>query len=104
MLSCPESDSELELELELLELELDESELESEAWPESFFRSMLSAIAAISGFSFLRTRYHFLLSLGRPRTVLCHTMGKLVLEAKFWVTAMVLSKFNTSPAQTRAWV
>lgn len=28
-------------------------------------------------------RYHFLDSLGRPRTVLCHTMGKLVLLAKF---------------------
>lgn len=41
-------------------------------------------------------RYHFLDSLGRPRTVLCHTMGKLVLLAKFWVTAMVVSRFRTT--------
>ena len=40
--------------------------------------------------------YHFLLSFGRPRTVLCQTMGKLVREAKFCVTAMVVSKFNTT--------
>ena len=96
MLSCPESESsELEEELEL-ELELEESEEESEAWPELDFRSMLSAIAASSGCSFFNTRYHFLLSFGRPRTVLCQTMGKLVLDAKFCVTAMVVSKFKTT--------
>lgn len=46
--SSSESDS-LELELELEELE---SELESEACPEAFARSILSAIAASSGSSF----------------------------------------------------
>jgi len=85
MLSCPESDefdSELELdELELLELL--ESELESDAWPELVLTSILSATAANSGISFLRVASHFLLSFGLPRTVLCHTIGKLVIEQKF---------------------
>ena len=51
-------------------------------------------------------RYHFLESLGRPRTVLCHTMGKLVVLAKFWVTAIVVSRLRTTchqpPADTHA--
>ena len=44
----------------------------------------------------LRALYHLRESLGRPRTVLCQTIGKLVLEQKFWVTATVLSKFRTT--------
>lgn len=90
MLSCPESE-ESESELELLEDddEDEESELESEAWPDSCFRSMLSAMAASSGISFFRVRCHFLLNFGLPRTVLCHTTGKLVMDAKFCVTAIV---------------
>ena len=78
ILSWPESDSESELELELLEEEL-ESELESEAWPDPCWRSILSAMAASWGCSFLRTLYHLLLNFGLPLTVLCQTMGKLVI-------------------------
>ena len=97
ILSCPESDSDSELEDELeLELELEESDEESEAWPDPDLRSILSAIAANSGCSLFKTLYHFLLSFGRPRTVLCQTIGKLVLDAKFCVTAMVVSKFKTT--------
>lgn len=42
------------------------------------------------------TLYHFLDSLGLPLTVLCHTIGKFTTLQKFWVTAMVLSKFRTT--------
>merc|ERR1719150_2223858 len=80
----------------LLELELLLSLLLSLACPELRDMSTLSAMSARSGSCFLRARYHFLESLGRPRTVLCHTMGKLVLEAKFWVTAMVVSMLRTT--------
>jgi len=90
--SWPESDSSsLELLLELLE-----SLEESLACPDRRSRSTLSAIAARSGSCFLRTLYHFLESLGRPRTVLCHTTGKLVFEAKFCVTAIVVSRLRTT--------
>ena len=95
-LSWPESDSEPESELELELLELDESELESDAWPEGCSRSTRAATAAKSGISLLRTRSHFLLSFGRPRTVLCQTTGKLVREQKLWVTATVASRFRTT--------
>ena len=96
-LSCPESDSLSELdELLLDEEELELSESVSEACPDAFSRSILSAIAASSGSTFCSTRCHFLLSLGRPRTVLCYTMGKLVLEQKFCVTATVASRFRTT--------
>ena len=40
--------------------------------------------------------YHFLDSFGRPRTVLCQTMGKLTDEEKFCVTAMVVSRLRTT--------
>ena len=40
--------------------------------------------------------YHFFESFGLPRTVLCQTTGKLVTEEKFWVTAMVTSRFTTT--------
>ena len=40
--------------------------------------------------------YQRLLSFGLPLTVLCHTMGKLVLEQKFCVTAMVVSRLSTT--------
>lgn len=39
---------------------------------------------------------HFLDNFGRPRTVLCQTIGKLVLLEKFWVTAAVSSKLSTT--------
>lgn len=62
----------------------------------------VSGIGLMSGVSY---RYHFLDSLGRPRTVLCHTMGKLVVLAKFCVTAMVVSRLRTTchqpPADTQ---
>lgn len=41
-------------------------------------------------------RYHFLDSLGLPLTVLCQTMGKFVVLAKFWVTAIVVSRLRTT--------
>lgn len=44
----------------------------------------------------LSTRSHRLDSFGRPRTVLCHTTGKLVLLQKFCVTAIVSSKLMTT--------
>lgn len=44
----------------------------------------------------LRTLYHFLDSLGLPLTVLCQTIGKFTTLQKFWVTAIVLSKFRTT--------
>ena len=117
------------------ELEEEDESLElSDAMPVDSCRSTLSARAARSGRSCFRTlrtnttsvrhgggktqpafpdrryrlvpyRYHFLDSLGRPRTVLCHTMGKLVVLAKFWVTAIVVSRLRTTchhpPADTR---
>ena len=125
-LSCPESDSEAELsfllspfdankelfwflldledfededvfELDEDELEeLDESDDESDAWPDSFLRSVRSAISASSGMTFRSFRYHFWLSFGLPLTVLCHTIGKFVIEQKFCVTAIVVSRFNTT--------
>lgn len=42
------------------------------------------------------TRNHFFDSFGRPRTVLCQTIGKFVLLQKFCVTAMVSSKLITT--------
>jgi hypothetical protein len=44
----------------------------------------------------LRTLYNLWESLGRPRTVLCHTTGKFVRLQKFWVTAIVTSRFSTT--------
>lgn len=93
--SEPESASEPESE-ELEEEEEDESLELSEAMPVDSCRSTLSARAAISGLSCFRIRYHFLESLGRPRTVLCHTMGKLVVLEKFWVTAIAVSRLSTT--------
>lgn len=40
--------------------------------------------------------YHLRENLGRPRTVLCQTTGKLVREQKFCVIATVLSRFKTT--------
>jgi len=90
--SWPESSDSLSSELELLE----ESLLESLACPELDLTSTLSAISANSGSYFLRALYHFLDNFGLPLTVLCHTMGKLVLEEKFCVTAIVVSTFSTT--------
>ena len=39
--------------------ELDESDDESDAWPDSFLRSVRSAISASSGMTFRSFRYHF---------------------------------------------
>ncbi len=52
MLSWPESDSLSELEELLLDDELDESDDVSDAWPDDFSRSILSAMAASSGSTF----------------------------------------------------
>ena len=43
-----------------------------------------------------KTLYHFLDSFGRPRTVLCQTIGKLSTLLKFCVTAIVSSKLTTT--------
>lgn len=80
--SEPEAASESESE-ELEEDDEDESLELSEAMPVDSCRSTLSASTAMSGRSCFKIRYHFLESLGRPLTVLCHTMGKLVELAKF---------------------
>jgi hypothetical protein len=53
MLSCPESDSlSSELDELLLDDELEESEDVSDACPEDFSKSILSAMAARSGWTF----------------------------------------------------
>ena len=83
---------ELDEELE----ELDESDEESDAWPDSCLKSIRSATSANSGITFCNFLYHFLLNFGLPRTVLCQTIGKLVFEQKFCVTAIVVSRFNTT--------
>ena len=44
----------------------------------------------------LKVLIHLRDSLGRPRTVLCQTMGKLVTLQKFCVTATVSSRFTTT--------
>ena len=63
----------------------------------SLYSTVISpAMSANSGSNFLRARYHFLDSFGRPRTVLCQTIGKFVLLAKFWVTAIVVSRLRTT--------
>lgn len=121
-LSCPLSVFESLSESELDESELDDEEEElellelSDANPVLSCKLTRSAISAISGcFSYctahtvrpridsrnssvrtFRTRSHFLESFGRPRTVLCQTIGKLVLLQKFCVTAIVSSKFRTT--------
>jgi len=43
-----------------------------------------------------RVRNHLWESFGRPRTVLCHTAGKLVMLQKFCVTPIVLSRLMTT--------
>jgi len=43
-----------------------------------------------------RVESHLQDSFGRPRTVLCHTTGKLVTLQKFWVTATVQSRLITT--------
>ena len=81
MLSWPlsdESDSELELdELELLELL--ESELESEAWPDPFFTSILSAISARSGISFCAKNQQSVLNFRPAATAWLRCCCSLVL-------------------------
>ncbi|KAI2808939.1 hypothetical protein BLOT_000080 [Blomia tropicalis] len=47
--------------------------------------------------SFSRSMFNHLIdNRGRPRTVLCHTTGKLVKLQKFCVTAIVLSRLELS--------
>lgn len=93
--SDPDSHSESESdELELEELE--ESLELSEAMPVDSWRSTASARTASSGCSCFKILYHFLDNFGLPLTVLCHTTGKLVLLAKFWVMAMVVSRLRTT--------
>lgn len=104
-----------------LELDEDDDELEllelSDAKPVASFRLTRSAISARSGsFSYISTKLkfysfqsesngisitfrtfnHFFDNFGRPRTVLCHTIGKFVLLQKFCVTAIVSSRFSTT--------
>lgn len=122
-LSCPLSvfESLSDSELDESELDDDDDELEllelSEAKPVLSSRFTRSAISARGG-SFscttkkrnyfsnsfpsiirMRTfsrRSHFFESFGRPRTVLCQTIGKFVLLQKFCVTAIVSSRFRTT--------
>jgi hypothetical protein len=69
--------SSLSLDEELLS-ELEQLLLSSDCIPVERFKSTLSANSAISGRSFSRVLYHCLDNFGLPRTVLCHTTGKLV--------------------------
>lgn len=95
--SPSEPDSHSESESDELELEeLDESLELSEAIPVDSCRSTESARTASSGCSCFKILYHFLDSFGLPLTVLCQTTGKLVLLAKFWVMAMVVSRLRTT--------
>lgn len=87
------SESSLELELEDDELELLEL---SDAKPVLWSRFTRAATAASSASFSSRTRNHFLESFGRPLTVLCQTIGKLVLLQKFCVIAIVSSKLRTT--------
>lgn len=104
-LSCPLSVFELSLSEPppslLLELDDDDDELlelllESDAKPVLSFKFTAAAICASAGSFSFSTRSHLLDSFGRPRTVLCHTTGKLVLLQKFCVTATVSSRFSTT--------
>lgn len=58
--------------------ELEQLLLSSDWSPVVESRSTRSAISATSGRSSRSVLYHCLESFGRPRTVLCHTMGKFV--------------------------
>ena len=53
-------------------------------------------MSAKSGSYFLRALYHFFDNFGLPLTVLCHTIGKLVLDEKLCVTAIVVSRLSTT--------
>uniref|UniRef100_A0A182TZ27 Secreted protein n=1 Tax=Anopheles melas TaxID=34690 RepID=A0A182TZ27_9DIPT len=81
-------------------LELEDEELEllelSDATPVLWPRSVSDAILARSGSTACSTFSHLLDSFGRPRTVLCHTTGKLVRLQKFCVTATVSSRLSTT--------
>lgn len=91
-LSDSEEAEELDDELE----ELDEPLELSENIPLWTLKSTPSATSQSSGILLLRTWYHLTDKFGLPRTVLCQTMGKFVVEQKFWVTATVVSKFSTT--------
>lgn len=82
---------ELDDDDELLELLL-----ESDAKPVLSCRLTAAATRASSGSLSFSTRSHLRDSFGRPRTVLCHTTGKLVLLQKFWVIATVSSRLRTT--------
>ena len=69
-LSSAEEEEELEEDEQLL--------LESDWMPVECCKSTWSARSAISSRFSRRVAYHFLDNLGLPRTVLCHTTGKLV--------------------------
>jgi len=90
---CFESSSE-ELDESLEEDEDEESLEESDAIASTV--DTWSAITATSGRSLRRTRIHLCDRRGRPLTVFTHTVPKLVGEAKFWVTAVVMSKLRTT--------
>lgn len=93
--SCPLSPSS-ELELSVPE-ELEDELLElSEATPEGCSMLIRSANCAKVGSLMRRTRSHFFDSFGRPLAVLCQTTGKLVRLQKFWVMAIVVSRFRTT--------
>lgn len=99
LLSDSESGSESSLspQDEEEEEEEDDPELElSELNPVGFCRSTCFAMAATSGRSFCSVLNHLRESFGRPRTVLCQTMGKLVTLLKFCVTATVSVRFTTT--------
>lgn len=100
-LSWPLSDSLFDSEPLLDELDDDDDELLellelSDANPVLSLILTEAATLASSGSFSLSTRSHLRESFGRPRTVLCHTIGKLVLLQKFCVMATVSSRLRTT--------
>jgi hypothetical protein len=89
-LSEPESDEEEEEEDEEDEDEDDEGK------PQGWSSLTVDAIDAKSGLVSCKAANHFFDNLGRPLTVLCHTIGKLVMLAKFCVMATVTSRLTTT--------
>lgn len=81
----------------LSSLELDESlELLSDCTLVGLSIRTASMIGNSSGRWMRNARNQCFASFGRPRTVLCQTIGKFVIEQKFCVTAIVSSRFSTT--------
>lgn len=91
----------MEVESELVEEDMDEEDDEEEDDEELDVPSrsrprlaMSVTTARRSGRCCSRIFLHLALILGRPLQVCAHTLGKEAVDAKFWVTATVTSRFK----------